>query len=1112
MPVREALEFFANQPKIARILQTLDSVGMGYVRLGQPATTLSGGEAQRIKLSRELARPSTGRTLYILDEPTTGLHFADVNRLIDCLQQLVDHGNTAVVIEHNLEMIKVADHVIDLGPEGGEGGGQVVYQGDFEGFLQQRSSHTAKALREFLNPQSIPTVRKRFSRKPRAHGHSIQVRGAHKNNLKRIDVDIPHQQMTVVTGVSGSGKSSLVFDILFAEGQRRFVESLSTYARRFISRLGRASVDTVSGLAPAIAIDQKRATRNPRSTVATATEIYDYLRLLYARLGTEHCLTCDRQLTAHTPARAARDTVARWDGQRISILAPMFLPNCPSDLLLSRISDLKKLAPKLLADGYARVEIAGVVHRLDEPLPRRIPRKRPIYLVIDRVRASHKSVARLAEAFEAAYALSGRYAGVRPEGQEALHYSAHFGCTDCFYQPDQALHPRMFSFNSWEGACNHCGGLGWIRRVALERIVANPELPLLGGALTAQVADALRDIAPSVARQLRGFPLQQKLLEERPFRKLTARQRSAVWEGDPLRHRACELNAPVWPGLEGLVAEAFSHLIWGGGEPLQHFYHEASCTQCAGDRLQPRQRAVRVAGQSIAEFCRLRIDHALEFLEQEVRFRGRRARIAEQILSELTNRLTFLLDVGLSYLTLDRRAATLSGGESQRIRLATQIGNRLVGVLYCLDEPTVGLHPRDTDQLLSALERLRDLGNTIVLVEHDLETIRRADHTIDLGPGAGELGGQVVASGTPAAISRKSSSLTGRYLAGKASITRPAKRRAGNGQRLTVLGASLHNLKLDVHLPLGTLTVVSGVSGSGKSSLIIDTLVPAVDRVLRLGVPGPGPYREIHGLDQIQRMQVIDQDPIGTTPRSSPATYLGMMGPIRDLFAATRLSRAKGFTKRRFSYNVAEGQCAACQGKGAQVIEMHFLSDVWVQCVECNGQRFNKETLQVRWRGLTIADMLALSVSEALPVFENQHRIVRTLTLLDQVGLEYLRLGQGLDTLSGGEAQRVKLSAELSPTGRACPTLFVMDEPTTGLHLEDVRKLLLVLQDLVDNGHSVLVVEHHPDVIAAADWLIDLGPEAGHGGGQLVAAGAPEEVAASPASHTGRVLREILSS
>jgi excinuclease ABC subunit A len=1131
-PIDEALERFKNVPRVKRFLQTLHDIGLDYMTLGQPSTTISGGEAQRVKLATELARPETGRTLYILDEPTTGLHVADVKKLLAALHALVERGNTVLVIEHHLEVIAQCDWLIDLGPEGGSGGGRLVGAGTPEAIAKLPGSHTGRFLKEVLSPSAAAAVSVNGGTNGSATGSEAEddpsllvVRGARKNNLRGVDVDLPQDKLTVVTGVSGSGKTSFAFDTLFAEGQRRFVESLSTYARRFFSRLDRAPVDRIGGLRPAIAIDQKAGVRNPRSTVATTTEIQDHLRLLYARAGTPHCPQCGKVVKATSASAAAADLVARADGEKAQLVAPLYKRGGGRPLLLESPSALRAAAVTLKGDGFVRVLVDGAELRLDDEASfARLDDEKTsrIDLVLDRVRVESGKRSRLAEALEEAFRRGGGVAGALLESGTRLEWSSRRSCEECGWYPTEELTPRHFSFNHHFGACPECLGLGRTRRCIEAKVIVDPAKPLFAGALLtdfpgrhfSKKGSWHRSILESAAREL-GADL------AKPWKELTARQRSGLLRGtgvpekvtttmktaSAVKSREYTFNARfrgILGEIEHWVREAEQGKWWV--DKLLLLTEEGVCPACQGGRLRAESLAVTVGGKNLRDLARMTVGDALAFFgELGAKLTRDERQIAAQPLHEIGGRLKFLRDVGLDYLSLDRSAGTLSGGEAQRIRLATQLGSGLVGCMYVLDEPSIGLHPRDTGRLVDTLNGLRDLGNTIVVVEHDEEMIRGADHVVDLGPGAGVRGGQLIASGTPAEIERSAESLTGAYLRGEKSIGLPGERRKTE-HALVIHGATRHNLKaIDVTIPLGVLTAVTGVSGSGKSSLVMEVLEPAVRAALdgrRLADPG---CKKITGLDEVRQFVVIDQSPIGTTPSSNPATYTKVFDPIRELFAQTEEARMKGFKPVRFSFNQGDGRCEACQGRGAVLVEMHFLSDLWVPCESCHGTRYARETLSVRYKGRTIAEVLEMEVGAALEFFANVPRVRRILQVLDDVGLGYLKLGQSSTTLSGGEAQRVKLASELArpSVGR---TLYLLDEPTTGLHFHDVEKLVRMFHRLVERGGSVLVIEHHLDVIRNADHVIDLGPEGGERGGSIVVAGTPERVAAHATSYTGRAL------
>jgi excinuclease ABC subunit A len=939
------------------------------------------------------------------------------------------------------------------------------------------------------------------------------VRGAREHNLQNVSVTIPRDQLTVITGLSGSGKSSLAFDTIYAEGQRRYVESLSAYARQFLGLMEKPDVDAIEGLSPAISIEQKTATQNPRSTVGTVTEIYDYLRLLWARTGIPYCPNDGTPITRQSPSQIA-DTILAWpEGTRIEVMAPM---------IRGRKGEFRDLFEDLRRQGFIRVRVDGETYEIDK-VPVLVRRQNhDVAVVVDRLVVKLADRARLVDSLETALrAADGivevvKHAG--PKGESVI-FSEKFGCPTCGLSLPE-LEPRQFSFNSPFGACPECHGVGTTREVNADLVLGDGQISILEGVVLpwGEPSGYLRKVVlPTLAKTFK-FDLAA------PWSAHSESARHALICGMPgkvLKYVAeggkkTEYEAE-WEGVlknvERRYKETSSDSIRG---ELEAFMVETSCPVCKGRRLKAESLAVTVGGKSIGEVVEFPVDQAVIFFEKlPVRGNGRPgldADVAGPILKEVTDRLRFLRDVGLAYLTLGRAAATLSGGEAQRIRLATQIGSRLVGVLYILDEPSIGLHQRDNERLLGTLRELRDLGNTVIVVEHDEETIRAADHIIDLGPGAGKLGGHVMVEGTIADVLKHPTSLTSRYLRKELKVRVPKeRRRAAKGNVLKIVGATEHNLRdLAVEVPLGVFTAVTGVSGSGKSTLVSDILYHTLARHFYRAKVIPGKHTRIEGLDKIDKVIDIDQSPIGRTPRSNPATYTGLFTPIRELFAQLPEAKMRGYGPGRFSFNVKGGRCEACEGDGLVKIEMHFLPDVYVPCEVCKGRRYNRETLEVRFKGRSIAEVLDLTVSDALEFFEAQTRIAEKLELLNDVGLGYIHLGQAATTLSGGEAQRVKLSTELSKrdTGR---TLYILDEPTTGLHFEDVRLLLEVLHRLVDKGNSVVVIEHNLDVLKTADHVIDLGPEGGDQGGYIVAQGTPEDVAKVPGSHTGHFLKDALA-
>ncbi len=928
----------------------------------------------------------------------------------------------------------------------------------------------------------------------------ITIRGARQHNLKNVSLEIPRNRLTVITGLSGSGKSSLAFDTIYAEGQRRYVESLSAYARQFLDQLEKPDVDAIDGLSPAISIEQKTTTRSPRSTVGTVTEIYDYLRLLFSSIGQPHCPRCEQPISRQSIDQIVQQVTALPEGERVMILAP---------IVRGRKGEFKKEIEKLARSGFNRARIDGEIRQLDEEIKLDKRRNHTIEVVIDRLLIKPGVHKRLEDSVQLAAKLTEGLVLVSiVDGEERL-YSEKMACPECGISIP-SIEPRSFSFNSVYGACPACHGLGTRAEIDPGKIVPDPSAPISDQdpfPADPAISNYLRDVMKALARNA-------GLSADKPFAELPQKCQEGFFFGTrerlALKYGAYEYKAE-WKGavayLAGRVEEFKSETALSAYESL---ISPVTCPECDGKRLQPASLAVRVGGRAIADFTALPISEAVSVF-RGVKLNAREEKIAGLILREIQSRLGFLDTVGLGYLTLDRASASLSGGEGQRIRLATQIGSQLRGVLYVLDEPSIGLHPRDNLKLLDTLEHLRDLGNTVLVVEHDEETIRRADHIIDLGPGAGAHGGLIVAEGTPEEVAGDGQSITGQYISGKLSIPVPENRRHSNGKAITVYGARANNLKnIDVTFPLGLLIVVTGVSGSGKSTLVDDILYRSLARKLYRSLLDPGEHREVLGLEYIDKIIEIDQSPIGRTPRSNPATYTGVFTPIRELYAMLPESRERGYKPGRFSFNVKGGRCETCQGDGLKRIEMNFLPDVYVLCDVCRGARYNRETLSVKYKGKSIADLLDATVEEGLEILENIPQIKTKLQTLMDVGLGYIKLGQSATTLSGGEAQRIKLAKELSKraTGR---TLYILDEPTTGLHFEDVRKLLYVLHQLVSLGNTVLIVEHNLDVIKSADWIVDLGPEGGEGGGRVVAEGTPEVVARCKKSYTGQALRPLLN-
>jgi len=938
---------------------------------------------------------------------------------------------------------------------------------------------------------------------------SIVIRGARVNNLKNIDVEIPRDKLVVLTGLSGSGKSSLAFDTIYAEGHRRFVESLSSYARMFLGQMDKPDVDMIDGLSPAISIDQKTTSKNPRSTVGTVTEIYDYLRLLYARIGIPHCPVCGKEIRKQTTESIIGQILSLPMGERFMVLAPV-------------VRAQKGRHEKVLSDarksGYARVRVDGIQYELSEEIALDKNKKHSIEVIVDRLVMREDIRARLADSVETALSLAEGHLLIvtvprTGEGRE-LSFSQSYACEEHGISFGE-LEPRMFSFNNPAGACPHCAGLGDMRRIAVERLIPNKELSLREGAINVNGFKTMEEkswngpLFISVGKRF-GFDM------DTPIKDFSPKALDVLMNGsedeiyDIYRYfGGVEHHQKV--RFEGVVKMMEARMLQGAADDYyEQFIEDAPCPVCGGKRLNPEVLAVTVGGKNIHELCELSVENALDFINGLVLNDTEQA-IAKEIIKEIRARLSFLVRVGLEYLTLSRKAGTLSGGEAQRIRLATQIGSALVGVLYILDEPSIGLHQRDNAKLIATLKELRDLGNTVIVVEHDEETMMASDCIVDIGPGAGIHGGEVVAIGTPSEVMNNERSITGAYLSGAKQIPIPALRRVGNGKYLSVRGACEHNLKnLDVDIPLGCFVCVTGVSGSGKSSLVNGIINPVLSRELNGAVRFPGNYRSLTGYEHLDKVIVIDQSPIGRTPRSNPATYTGLFSDIRDLYAKTADANARGYKAGRFSFNVKGGRCEACEGDGVKKIEMHFLPDVYVTCDVCHGKRYNRDTLEVKYKGKSIADVLDMTVEEALGFFDGIPRIKARLQTLFDVGLGYIKVGQSSTTLSGGEAQRVKLATELAKrsTGK---TLYILDEPTTGLHTDDVSRLILILQRLCDGGNSIMVIEHNLDVIKTADYIIDLGPEGGDRGGTVVATGTPEEVARHSGSYTGQFLNKILN-
>lgn len=1104
MEVGEALEFFGNIPSIKHKLETLKNVGMEYIKLGQSSTTLSGGEAQRVKLAKELVRPSTGKTLYIFDEPTTGLHFEDIKHLLDVLHELVVRGNTVLVIEHNMDVVKTADWIIDLGPEGGAGGGELTAAGKPEE-IAKMDTPTGKAVHQALTHDPKTKIKEalkahksnKANKKKReaATIHAITVTGAEQNNLKNIDVSIPREKMTVFTGPSGSGKTSLAFETIYAEGQRRYIESLSPYARQFVKQMSKPKVGHVEGLSPAVAIEQKAHAGNPRSTIGTMTEIYDFLRILYARLGIPHCPETGEVIKAISKEHVVDRVMTYPEGSKIQVLAP---------IEMRKNDDFAEILAKLQRQGYLRIRLNGTYYDLDSDagaIDFDKKRKNELFLVIDRLKVNPTIYHRLFEAIENA-AEKGNNKILIVKDDEDIIFNLAFA-VESTGKSYPEITPHTFAFNTAEGMCPECLGLGYQyganltkNREIMDHSVAGL-LAILWGDKTSRMASQL----------LSAFMEAEHIDPYKPLHDLPPGKLQLLMNGSPEEkwYKISNGFKFRWVGINHVLAKAGKAAtteIRAGVIPL---LDELDCLSCHGARLNPLARHVTLNDLSISDLCKLPIEKTLPFVER-IQLAGQDIKLLEEVQTQLINRLKFLLDVGLTYISLDRRAPTLSGGEAQRIRLARQLGSGLTGVLYVLDEPTIGLHPRDNDRLNGALKKLKDLGNTMVMVEHDPLTIKHADYILDFGPQAGEHGGHIIAQGTYEEILKDPKSLTGAYLSGKLKIAEPRKPRPPSDACITIAHASLNNLKkVSVQIPLGILTCVTGVSGSGKSTLIQQVLLPALQRGVELSDEIMQGSAKVSGIYQIDKVLSIDQNPIGHTSRSDVGTYVDALSRMREFFAALPMAKAKGLEPKHFSYNHRRGMCTGCWGLGYKKVEMHFLPAIEVVCEDCKGMRLNPVSLEVLYSGKSFGQYLDMTVDEARAIFANHPRIVRILDTLIAVGLGYLKLGQEMATLSGGEAQRIKLSRELAKrsTGK---TFYILDEPTTGLHSDDIKKLLVVLNKLVDKGNTVVIIEHNTDMIRNADYIIDMGPDAGEKGGRVVATGTPAKIAKNPKSITGKYL------
>ncbi len=1104
LTVAEVAEFFKDFPEIPAGLRPLRQVGLDYIRLGQPLTTLSGGESQRLKLAAHMAKARRAGSLFIFDEPTTGLHFHDIEQLLWAFQELLDQGHSIIVIEHNMEVVKCADHIIDLGPEGGDGGGKVIAIGTPEEIVRVQSSHTGRYLKPYLKREGSSPFAPVLDKISKVQGfkgpinekNAITIVGAKEHNLKNISVDIPRDRFIVVTGLSGSGKSSLAFDIIYAEGQRRYIDSLSTYARQFLKIMARPNVDLLLGIPPTVAIEQRLSQGGKRSTVATVTEIYHYLRLLYSKVGKQHCVQCGRQIRSLTKSQI-QDRISRSHrGKEVTILSP---------IVRGRKGFHKEVISGAVRLGYRLARIDGEIVGLKSSKLRgglERYREHDIDIVIGRAKAGGRPVEAMVD--QGLRLGNGVIHLLAPGGEQI--YNQRLFCLQCGigYEP---LDPRLFSFNSRQGACAQCNGMGFEWDFDPELIIVDP-LSSLSDALTSLWSSSPANSAAlkrETQRLLRDIKAKLRVDIDKPFARLSKGAREQILYGG---------GRGSFTGLIPYFRE-----LWQGGkngfdEWLSQFMNESPCTTCRGARLNPRAQAVKVDGKAIWQVTALSVKDGQEYfkslhLESAENGKSDRDRmITEKILREIQQRLSFLSEVGLPYLTLDRRADTLSGGEAQRIRLAAQLGSNLRGVCYILDEPTIGLHPRDNGMLLRTLRRLKEAGNTVLVVEHDESTIKSADLIVDLGPGAGVHGGNVVAIGTPREIIENQASLTGAFLRAEKKRVWP-KRVFTEFPWLTIHKARANNLKsIDVRIPLGAWCCVTGISGSGKSTLVKEVLYKGLKMKLGQFAGRPGEHKEIVGWELLERVVEVDQSPIGKTPRSIPASYVGVLDEVRKIFSFTPEARLRGYAPSRFSFNVRGGRCEECAGQGKIRKEMSFLPDVFVNCEACSSQRFNEETLGICYNEKNIAQVLDMTVEEAVSFFRAFPKITRPLKILDDIGMGYITLGQASNTLSGGEAQRIKLAYELGKESHG-KTLYILDEPTTGLHFADVEKLIHILHRLVDMGNTVITIEHNLEIIKEADYLVDLGPEGGDEGGRVVASGSPLEVMQNgKQSYTARYLRD----
>lgn len=1089
--VDEALEFFHALPTIRKKLEVLQKVGLGYMKIGQPSPTLSGGEAQRIKLAKELVRPSTGRTLYLFDEPTTGLHFHDVNKLLQIMQELTDKGNTLIVIEHNMDVVKVADFIIDLGPEGGKEGGKIIAFGTPEKIAKMDSA-TGRELKIYLNKSFA--IQSDHKKGGSLFESSIIVKEASEHNLKKVSVEIPREKITICTGPSGSGKSSLAFDTIYAEGQRRYTESLSPYARQFVTQMPKPKVGFIDGLSPAIAIEQKASAGNPRSTVGTLTEVYDYLRILFARLGVAYCPETKEEIRSISKEFVADKLMSMKSKTPLYITAPI-------EISKSESFDLVK--DKLIKKGYVRIILNGTLYELDEEIPFERGKKNKLYLVTDRLKISQEIRGRLLEAIDSAASISkGVIVALYEENNllKELFFNLSFAVlsTGKSYPP---ITPKSFAFNVEDGMCQDCQGLG--TQYGIDFAKFDEFKHLTTDDLFSYFLTHLPYSIFSTFLEEEKIDIDDKLAD------LTDRQWQLLMNGSDKEYKFRKQFTYRWKGLNNLLSLTGQRGFYPDKYLARQWLKEITCPSCNGSRLNPLSSHVQLEKKTIKEIISLSIDELQPFISS-IKIPKDLKPILNEAMDQISSRLSFMMEVGLSYLSLDRTAPTLSNGEAQRIRLARQLGSGLTGVLYVLDEPTIGLHPQEIDRLNQALIKLKNLGNTLLIVEHDPQTIQIADYLIDMGPKAGIHGGQVMAAGTLKEIKKNPNSLTGAYLSSRKKIEIPLRKIAQNPYYLQIERANKHNLKsLNISFPIGRLSCITGPSGSGKSTLLHGVIKPLVESALLKTDSVQNDEGKISGISQFDKLIYIDQDPIGQTIRSDVLTYIELLGPIREFFSALPKAKMLGLMPRHFSYNVKAGMCMECKGLGHKKIEMQFLPPVIIECPDCKGARLNKKSLLVTYMDKNFGNILQLTVDEALILFNAHPKMKRLLMTLQAVGLGYLTLGQEVQTLSGGEAQRLKLSYELSKRSQG-KTLYLIDEPTTGLHSDDIVKLLEVLKKLLDLGNTMILIEHNLDVIKCADYIVDLGPQSGEKGGYIVAEGSIKDIINNKASITGPYLKELL--